>query len=194
MKKFSFACVFTVCRGCIVRRLKNGPKNCPVCNAIAQGPLTPDVGLQKLVYLMVPSLLKTELERRRHFRQVNPQCSNLNQPPIGAPELCSDELVSLSLSDLDSEGEGTTRYLQCPTGVTVRHLTRLLMLKRGWDDIDGIGQPSGNSKIEFMYEVKGPRSKVELEVLNPSWTLMDLSCIFEWKKVSVFTFHENFQF
>lgn len=169
-----------------MRRLKNGPKNCPVCNSIAHGPLTPDVGLQKLVYLIVPSLFKTELDRRKHFRQVNPQCSNLNQPPIGAPDLCSDELVSLSLSDLDSSSEGSTRYLKCPAGVTVRHLTRLLMLKRGWDDIEGDGQPSGNSKIEVMYEVKGPMTKSELEVLDPSWTLMDLSCIFEWKRVRIF--------
>lgn len=175
--------LFSVCRGCILRRLHNGPKTCPVCSASALSPPITDVALQRLVYLVVPGLFRSEQERRRHFRQVNPQCAGgLTQLPLGAPDLSFDDLVSLSLCELDSTSEGSTRYLKCPAGVTVRHLLRLLMLKRGWDDTEGKGQQCGNNKIEMMYEANGLKN--DTEVLDPSWTLMDLACIFEWKRVS----------
>ncbi|XP_016838874.1 polycomb group protein Psc isoform X1 [Nasonia vitripennis] len=174
-------CLHSFCRGCILRRLHNGPKTCPVCSASALNPPIADVGLQRLVYLVVPGLFRSEQERRRHFRQVNPQCAGgLTQLPLGAPDLSFDDLVSLSLCELDSTSEGSTRYLKCPAGVTVRHLLRLLMLKRGWDDTEGKGQQCGNNKIEMMYEASGLKS--DMEVLDPSWTLMDLACIFEWKR------------
>lgn len=151
--------------------------------SVASTPIA-DVALQRLVYLVVPGLFRSEQERRRHFRQAYPQ-SAATLPPLGAPDLSFDDLVSLSLCELDSTtSEGSTRYLKCPAGVTVRHLLRLLMLKRGWDDTEGREQHSGNSKIEMMYEVSGNEGKDELELLNPSWTLMDLACIFDWKRVS----------
>lgn len=104
---------------------------------------------------------------------------------MGAPEVTFDDFVSLSLSELNSSSDGTTRYLKCPAGVTVRHLVRLLMLKRGWDSANEMGQKCKNS-IEIMYEVVRPRKKSQLEVLNPLWTLVDLACIFKWSKVSKF--------
>ncbi|KAJ8675884.1 hypothetical protein QAD02_011670 [Eretmocerus hayati] len=182
-------CVHSFCRDCIARHLRNGPKTCPVCKANVLEPLTSDVGLQRLVYLMVPGLFKSEMDRRRQIRQTDPQCSTSTStsslsppPPLGAPELGFDELVSLSLSEFDSNCEGSTRYLKCPAGVTVRHLLRLLMLKRGWGTTEGNDQQSGNNKIEMMYEVSGDKDERQFEVLKPSWTLMDLACIFEWKR------------
>ncbi|XP_033208677.1 polycomb group protein Psc-like isoform X2 [Belonocnema kinseyi] len=202
-------CLHSFCRGCIVRRLSNGVRACPVCNVPTLPPLFPDERLQRLVYLIVPGLFRSELERRRHFRIVNPQCMPL-VPPVGAPELTFDDLVSLSLSEIgksDSTEDniqsikgkqeansdslkdkglfgitGKTRYLKCPAGVTVRHLQRLLMLKRGWDDADG--NASAPNRIEMMYEVDESETESRLQVLETSWTLLDLACIFEWKNES----------
>jgi len=168
--------------------------------------LLPDVRLQRLVYLAVPGLFRSELERRRHFRLVNPQCPPL-APPVGALDLTLDDSVSLSLRELEDadeetelkdkkdssknddeitqEGAGSTRYLKCPAAVTVRHLVRLLMLKRGWEEantaVNGI-----NNRIEIMYrENDAKRSDEEnMRPLDLSWTLLDLACIFRWKKVS----------
>jgi polycomb group RING finger protein 4 len=174
--------VSAVCRGCIIQRLNAGPRVCPICKTSAVAPLAADVGLQRLVYLVVPGLFRSEQERRRHFRQANPQCPGLGQPPLGAPDLGFDDLVSLSLCEHEAKNESSTRYLKCPAGVTVRHLLRLLMLKRGWDD-EAEAQQRGNSKIEMMYEVGAIEAKPDLEVLDPAWTLMDLACIFEWERV-----------
>lgn len=201
----------SVCRGCIVRRLSNGVRACPVCNVPTLPPLYSDIRLQRLVYLIVPGLFRSESERRRHFRIVNPQCTPL-LPPLGSPELTYDDPVSLSISEIgkitstdDSiklkkgkektnniknlknktfyEITGETRYLKCPAGVTVRHLQRLLMLKRGWDDVDGTS--STCHRIEIMYEVDESETESRLQILETSWTLLDLACIFEWKNVSI---------
>ena len=109
---------------------------------------------------------------------------------MGAPDLCFDDLVSLSLCEVDgppaNSQPSSAKYFKCPAGVTVRHLVRLLMLKMGWDTPNDCGVQCGNNKIEMMYEIGG--AKGEVEVLDPSWTLMDLACIFEWKRVSwIFT-------
>lgn len=201
----------SVCRGCIVRRLSNGVRACPVCNVPTLPPLFSDIRLQRLVYLIVPGLFRSESEKRRHFRIVNPQCTPL-LPPLGSPELTYDDPVSLSISEIgkitspdDSikfkrskdksnaklfknktfyEITGETRYLKCPAGVTVRHLQRLLMLKRGWDDVDGTSPTC--HRIEIMYEVDESETESRLQILETSWTLLDLACIFEWKNVSIF--------
>lgn len=122
---------------------------------------------------MVPGLFRSELERRRHFRLVNPQCPPL-APAVGALKITLEDFVSLSLRELEDSEEGTpkvrcdltrneetsatdesggrsTRYLKCPAAVTVRHLVRLLMLKRGWEEanatVNGV-----NNRIEIMYQ------------------------------------------
>jgi hypothetical protein len=166
--------------------------------------LLPDVRLQRLVYLAVPGLFRSELERRRHFRLVNPQCPPL-APPVGALDLTLDDSVSLSLREVEDadeesklkdrsdlsknddeitqEGAGSTRYLKCPAAVTVRHLVRLLMLKRGWEEAN----TAVNNRIEITYqENDAQRSDEEnMRPLDLSWTLLDLACIFRWKKVSL---------
>ncbi|KAK2583333.1 hypothetical protein KPH14_009334 [Odynerus spinipes] len=202
-------CLHSFCRGCIVRRLSSGARLCPVCNVSASPPLLPDPRLQRLVYLVVPGLFRSELERRRHFRLVNPQCPPLPSP-LGALELTLDDFVSLSLRELpdsrneenrevrsassqqeekgtDAEEDGarepTTRYLKCPAAVTVRHLVRLLTLKRGWEDANSA--PNANNRIEMTCEDYNgdPRSRLRKpDVLDMSWTLLDLACIFGWKK------------
>lgn len=121
---------------------------------------------------------------------------------VGAPDLTFDDLVSLSLSEYTNEedeskeknntvfndvnrnvetdeAKSKVRYLKCPAGVTVRHILRLLMLKRGWDDSD---DTSVSSKIEVLGEASDSKS---LQILNPSWTLLDLACIFKWKRVGI---------
>lgn len=200
----------SVCRGCIVRRLSSGARACPVCSIAASPPLLPDTRLQRLVYLAVPGLFRSELERRRHFRLVNPQCPPLPSP-VGALELTLEDLVSLSLRELEdvedgmpkerrgrrdssrddlatedeSSAGGSTRYLKCPAAVTVRHLVRLLMLKRGWEEanatVNGL-----NNRIEIMYQ-KDETQYLDGDSMHPldfSWTLLDLACIFRWKRVS----------
>lgn len=189
----------SVCRGCIVRRLSSGARACPVCNVSASPPLLPDTRLQRLVYLAVPGLFRSELERRRHFRLVNPQCPPLASP-VGALDLTLEDLVSLSLKELPEDEtkedvvvprdssrnektgcSGNMRYLKCPAAVTVRHLVRLLMLKRGWEEanatINGV-----NNRIEIMYQHPDDES---MRSLDPSWTLLDLACIFRWERVSL---------
>ncbi|XP_017893484.1 polycomb group protein Psc-like isoform X2 [Ceratina calcarata] len=203
-------CLHSFCRGCIVRRLSSGARACPVCNVATSPPLLPDVKLQRLVYLVVPGLFRSELERRRHFRLVNPQCPPLALP-LGALNLTLDDFVSLSLCELDEPEEEerahesesragsrhrtnadrtkqeeairvkSTRYLKCPAGVTVRHLVRLLMLKRGWEEANS---PENVNKIEILSE-KGKKDRRDAEkmvVLDQSWTLLDLACIFGWKR------------
>ncbi|XP_078033617.1 uncharacterized protein LOC144468187 isoform X2 [Augochlora pura] len=207
-------CLHSFCRGCIVRRLSSGARACPVCDVATSPPLLPDAKLQRLVYLLVPGLFRSELERRRHFRLVNPQCPPL-APPLGALELTLDDFVSLSLCELDepeeeasggqspencagsrhqrpgvdqstqeetTTGLRSTRYLKCPAGVTVRHLVRLLMLKRGWEEAN----TSGINKIEMLCERNDEqRSDVsQMMALDHSWTLLDLACIFGWKRDS----------
>nr|XP_033330213.1 polycomb group protein Psc-like isoform X2 [Megalopta genalis] len=209
-------CLHSFCRGCIVRRLSSGARACPVCDVATSPPLLPDAKLQRLVYLLVPGLFRSELERRRHFRLVNPQCPPL-APPLGALELTLDDFVSLSLCELDepeeeasggdrspencagsrherpgvdqtkeeeeeTTGVRSTRYLKCPAGVTVRHLIRLLMLKRGWEEANS----AGINKIEMLCERNGEQ-RTELSkmmALDHSWTLLDLACIFGWKRDS----------
>lgn len=197
----------SVCRGCIVRRLSSGARACPVCSVATSPPLLPDTRLQRLVYLAVPSLFRSELERRRHFRLVNPQCPPLT-PPVGALELTLEDLVSLSLQEIEDTEDGmpkeerdslrrnemsagaenrggSTRYLKCPAAVTVRHLVRLLMLKRGWEEANA----TVNNRIEIMYQNdETPTRHPDEESmcpLDPSWTLLDLACIFRWKRVSL---------
>ena len=204
-------CLHSFCRGCIVRRLSSGARACPVCSVATSPPLLPDVKLQQLVYLVVPGLFRSELERRRHFRLVNPQCPPL-APPLGALDLTLDDFVSLSLCELDEPeeeeqspgncaepqhptttadqskredndvGVRNTRYLKCPAGVTVRHLLRLLMLKRGWEEANFQGV--NVNKIEMLCERNGQhRGDVsKMMVLDQSLTLMDLACIFGWKR------------
>ncbi|XP_066603220.1 uncharacterized protein [Prorops nasuta] len=228
-------CLHSFCRGCIARRLSSGGRSCPVCNvAMSSALLLPDLKLQRLVYLVVPGLYRSELEKRRHFRSVNPQCAPLSTP-FGALDLTLDDFVSLSLrelTDIDPDNrkhkdkeEGhvvgpvcarvrqqctsrleqrlrhltnheekqfssptATRYLKCPAGVTVRHLVRLLMLKRGWEE--------ANSTISMVYKIEmmcedqsitrhsrnNSNSGRSMLPLDPSWTLLDLACIFGWKR------------
>lgn len=186
-----------------------------MCNVATSPPLLPDVKLQQLVYLVVPGLFRSELERRRHFRLVNPQCPPL-APPLGALDLTLDDFVSLSLCELDEPeeeeqspgncaesrhpttadqskheendvvGVRNTRYLKCPAGVTVRHLLRLLMLKRGWEE--ATVQGDNVNKIEMLREGSGQhRGDVsKMMLLDQSLTLMDLACIFGWKRVSFY--------
>lgn len=203
-------CESSVCRGCIVRRLSSGARACPVCSVATSPPLLPDTRLQRLVYLAVPGLFRSELERRCHFRLVNPQCPPL-VPPVGALELTLEDFISLSLQELeDTEDEmpkkergsskkdvltenegrsGSTRYLKCPAAVTVRHLVRLLMLKRGWEEANATVNGVIN-RIKILYQKHETQHPDELNMysLDPSWTLLDLACIFRWKRVSLHTY------
>ncbi|KYN04017.1 Polycomb complex protein BMI-1 [Cyphomyrmex costatus] len=200
-------CLHSFCRGCIVRRLSSGARACPVCNVATSPPLLPDARLQRLVYLAVPGLFRSELERRCHFRLVNPQCPPLT-PPVGALDLTLEDLVSLSLQELGDDAEdetpkeeeedgvssrkdeegarsGSTRYLKCPAAVTVRHLVRLLMLKRGWEEANATVNGVVN-RIKILYqkheETQQHPDQLNMYSLDPSWTLLDLACIFRWKK------------
>lgn len=185
-----------------MRRLGSGARACPVCGAVTLPPLLPDLALQRLVYLAVPGLYRSELDRRRHFRSVNLQYPP-PAPPLGALALTLDDAVSLSLCEIlnddeqeelkaiekrDDENPASKRqirYLKCPAAVTVRHLVRLLALKRGWGDTEGKSTPK---RIEMLYEnVNADDGKTEMHLLELSWTLLDLACIFKWDKVSGYT-------
>lgn len=199
-------CGSSVCRGCIVRRLSNGARACPVCNVAASPPLLPDPRLQRVVYLAVPGLFRSELERRRHFRVVNPQCPPLASP-VGALDFTLDDFVSLSMQEVETEEEApkeergsskseevsqdisckNTRYFKCPAAVTVRHLVRLLMLKRGWEEANVVNGVNNNTTIEIMYQQDDTQNPAEDGAcsLDLSWTLLDIACIFRWKRVSL---------
>jgi len=122
---------------------------------------------------------------------------------VGALELALEDLVSLSLRELENtevdgllkerrdssrneSSGGSTRYFKCPAAVTMRHLARLLMLKRGWEEANAT--VNGVNRIEIMYQ-KDEAQELDDEEdsncpLDPSWTLLDLACMFRWKRVS----------
>lgn len=194
--------IFPVCRACISKKLKAGSTCCPVCGESVRSPPVSDLTLQRLVYLAVPGIYRAEQEHRRRFREHGSSSASSSgssaDSPLGAPSLTFEDMVSLSLRQVPGDErppllqEDTTRYLKCQAGVTVRHLLRLLRLKRGWNDEDpGNGLAGNCNRIEILYDAeaqgaegKGTNGFPKPEVLEPAWTLLDLACIFDWKRVS----------
>ncbi|CAH8557946.1 unnamed protein product [Heterobilharzia americana] len=65
-------CIHVFCRSCILKYLLEN-KICPLCQSLVQETrpgqaLRPDVALQRIVYKLVPGLLKTEMKRISEFK------------------------------------------------------------------------------------------------------------------------------
>ncbi|KAF8562419.1 hypothetical protein P879_09715 [Paragonimus westermani] len=71
-------CIHAFCRSCILKYLTEH-KVCPLCQSLIQEnrpgqALQPDINLQRVVYKLVPGLLRTEMQRLSQF------CSSLSSP------------------------------------------------------------------------------------------------------------------
>ncbi|KAF7234164.1 hypothetical protein EG68_12422 [Paragonimus skrjabini miyazakii] len=69
-------CIHAFCRSCILKYITEH-KVCPLCQSLIQETrpgqaLQPDINLQRVVYKLVPGLLRTEMQRLSQF------CSSLS--------------------------------------------------------------------------------------------------------------------
>ncbi|CAI2730712.1 unnamed protein product [Schistosoma spindalis] len=137
-------CIHVFCRSCILKYLLEH-KICPLCQSLIQETrpgqaLRPDVALQRIVYKLVPGLLKTEMKRISEFKELN-----LKEPSCTDKIVCTKEILpkncnpsstaSYSISDLCSSPLPTalaTRSLsKSPCGlVSSTHATQMLVSNR----------------------------------------------------------------
>ncbi|CAH8522186.1 unnamed protein product [Schistosoma turkestanicum] len=137
-------CVHVFCRSCILKYLLEH-KVCPLCQSLIQETrpgqaLRPDVALQRIVYKLVPGLLKTEMKRISEFKELN-----LKEPSCTDKILCTKEIfprncntnstTCYSISDLCSSPLPTalaTRSLsKSPCGlVSSTHATQMFVSNR----------------------------------------------------------------
>ncbi|VDQ02274.1 unnamed protein product [Trichobilharzia regenti] len=80
-------CIHVFCRSCILKYLSEN-KICPLCQSLVQETrpgqaLRPDVALQRIVYKLVPGLLKTEMKRISEFKEL-----------YSTDSLCVDTILS----------------------------------------------------------------------------------------------------
>ncbi|KAK0046444.1 mucin-5AC [Biomphalaria pfeifferi] len=173
-------CLHSFCRTCIVKFLETS-KVCPICDAQIHKTrpllnIRPDQTLQSLVYKLVPGLFQDEMRRRREFHATLSECDleDLTLEERGEAKLereykQGDDHVSLILQmayrkeTRKSFKVKDTRYLLCPSEVTVRHLKRFLRAKFE------LGE---NLKIEMF---RGG------EELTDDLMLQDIALIYSWR-------------
>ncbi|KAH9525351.1 hypothetical protein Btru_001132 [Bulinus truncatus] len=173
-------CLHSFCRSCIVNFLETS-KVCPICDAQIHKTrpllnIRPDQTLQSLVYKLVPGLFQDEMRRRREFHESlsDSDLEDLTLEERGEAKLENefkqgDDHVSLVLQMVfRKDGRKSfkvkdTRYLLCPSEVTIKHLKRFI---RGKFDL------GENFKIE-MYQAG--------EELTDDLMLQDISLIYQWR-------------
>ncbi|KAI8792860.1 mucin-5AC [Biomphalaria glabrata] len=173
-------CLHSFCRTCIVKFLETS-KVCPICDAQIHKTrpllnIRPDQTLQSLVYKLVPGLFQDEMRRRREFHATlsESDLEDLTLEERGEAKLereykQGDDHVSLILQMAYRKETRKpfkvkdTRYLLCPSEVTVRHLKRFLRAKFE------LGE---NLKIEMF---RGG------EELTDDLMLQDIALIYSWR-------------
>ncbi|XP_013081126.2 protein suppressor 2 of zeste-like [Biomphalaria glabrata] len=173
-------CLHSFCRTCIVKFLETS-KVCPICDAQIHKTrpllnIRPDQTLQSLVYKLVPGLFQDEMRRRREFHATlsESDLEDLTLEERGEAKLereykQGDDHVSLILQMAYRKETRKpfkvkdTRYLLCPSEVTVRHLKRFLKAKFE------LGE---NLKIEMF---RGG------EELTDDLMLQDIALIYSWR-------------
>ncbi|XP_064648455.1 polycomb complex protein BMI-1-like isoform X4 [Lineus longissimus] len=185
-------CLHSFCRTCIVRYLETS-KYCPICDVQVHKTrpllnIRSDKTLQDLVYKLVPSLFKTEMQRRREFYTAHPEAATSRsvssseergEVDVERPIYTEDENISLSLeysyngkpvdevdpSSIEDKKEAPDRrYLLCPAAVTVGHLKKFIKMKF---DL------TPNHLIQIFHTD---------EFLTDHYTLMDVAYIYTWRR------------
>ncbi|XP_067631076.1 protein suppressor 2 of zeste [Eurosta solidaginis] len=182
-------CLHTYCRSCIVQHLQR-ETFCPQCtNAggskqINLTNLKSDDALRALIFKLIPGLYQKERDRILQFksslRNGQKRREDDNEEMCGEQDIIEEnffaptEPISLSLEYHPALLKGCStsqippvRYLQCPAGLKIRHLKRLLCSKF---DID---PESKRIEVEVIYED---------EVLPNDFTLMDVGYCYNWKR------------
>ncbi|XP_064648453.1 polycomb complex protein BMI-1-like isoform X2 [Lineus longissimus] len=186
-------CLHSFCRTCIVRYLETS-KYCPICDVQVHKTrpllnIRSDKTLQDLVYKLVPSLFKTEMQRRREFYTAHPEAATSRsvssseergEVDVERPIYTEDENISLSLeysyngkpvdevdpSSIEDKKEAPDRrYLLCPAAVTVGHLKKFIKMKF---DL------TPNHLIQIFHTD---------EFLTDHYTLMDVAYIYTWRRM-----------
>ncbi|VDL97952.1 unnamed protein product [Schistocephalus solidus] len=128
-------CVHAFCRSCILRYILDN-KVCPLCDSlIHEGrpgfALRPDITLQRVVYKLVPGLLRVELDRIVAFR------ARFSQNPTAVLKKVSKQLTkmkspttfdALNANTLSSESFGGDLSSPVPTALGTRSLSKGLSM------------------------------------------------------------------
>lgn len=173
-------CLHSFCRSCIVNFLETS-KVCPICDAQIHKTrpllnIRPDQTLQSLVYKLVPGLFQDEMRRRREFHATltESDLEDLTLEEKGEASLerefkPGDDHISLILqmafrkNDKKEFKVKDTRYLLCPSEVTIKHLKRFVKCKF---------QLGENFKVEMF---RGG------EELTDDLMLQDIALIYSWR-------------
>ncbi|XP_014279989.1 polycomb group protein Psc [Halyomorpha halys] len=135
-------CLHSFCKSCIVKYLEKN-KYCPICDVQIHktNPLLnirTDKTLQNIVYKLVPSLFKNEMQRRVEFYQKHPESlpaipEQRGEVSDNTPVLFPDELLIICLEyhNVQSNHQVNKRYLHCPAALTISHLIKLIRGKFG---------------------------------------------------------------
>lgn len=132
-------CSHSFCKSCLLHFLYTIEKQCPTCASPVEPndrhALRYDAMLQRLIYKLVPDLLKSEIERRERFVAMN----LLANPRVFDTVLNSKSVINVKLSekqhhtdsntDTSNNQARTPRYIQCLAETPVRVLTKLLRCK-----------------------------------------------------------------
>ncbi|KAK4470784.1 hypothetical protein MN116_006306 [Schistosoma mekongi] len=137
-------CIHVFCRSCILKYLLEN-KICPLCQSLIQETrpgqaLRPDTALQRIVYKLVPGLLKTEMKRLSEFQELSLKESLCTENIVCSKEVLAKRCypcftASYSVSDLCSSPLPTalaTRSLsKSPCGlISSTHSTQMLVSNR----------------------------------------------------------------
>ncbi len=150
-------CLHSFCKSCIIHFIKTIDHKCPTCNSSLndlKSCIQFDSSLQRLIYRLVPDLLKKELERREKFAQKEHYNDHLNKNSILNIKLYNtqnDEYFNLinklnskenldersprrainMISALNNNGkkEVKIKYIQCIALTPIRILIKLLRNK-----------------------------------------------------------------
>ncbi|GFO24488.1 polycomb complex protein bmi-1 [Plakobranchus ocellatus] len=174
-------CLHSFCRTCIVKFLETS-KVCPICDAQIHKTrpllnIRPDQTLQSLVYKLVPGLFQDEMRRRREFHATLPKSDleDLTLEERGEASLereykPGDDHVSLVLQMVARSNAHEkfqvhdTRYLLCPSELTVRHLKKFIRCK---------------FQLGMQHKINLFRAKEEL---TDELMLQDIALIYSWRR------------
>uniref|UniRef100_A0A0A9W5V3 Polycomb complex protein BMI-1 n=1 Tax=Lygus hesperus TaxID=30085 RepID=A0A0A9W5V3_LYGHE len=131
-------CLHSFCKTCIVKYLHTN-KYCPICDVQVHktSPLLnirSDKTLQNIVYKLVPSLFKSEMDRRVEFYRQHPEHlpafpEERGEIADNTPILLPDEVLIICLEYLCDKPPAEPvpkRFLHCPAEMSLGHLIKLI--------------------------------------------------------------------
>ncbi|KAL9967558.1 hypothetical protein ACROYT_G025810 [Oculina patagonica] len=142
-------CLHSFCRSCIVKYLQTS-YHCPVCDAEVHKTkpllhIRPDRPLQDIVNKLVPGLVYDELSRRKEFEEKEEKENTTNNDETekvntetqakNSAEVKMDDPIFITLEyyrrkrNWNERQIFPTRYLRCPSAVTVNVLKKFLVMK-----------------------------------------------------------------